>query len=586
MSGRALCRRVTVLTQKLGSTSDHTALALCRRFQAFIGEQRPVARGQRGTYRHPLSSKDPAQRNVAITSHLGTTKLTGQHSSSTPMRKLTAEQIKKQAQDALLLQLQKEVLWEGTVIDDAGHSLIQHFVKLSHNPQYRNARRMVVVGGKAMIEELCAAGYRPRHLLVREGKEVPRWASDRSKTEIVRIDPRVAEACVAGNDGYIGDFEIPPPPMKEHLIANHQRLNRVLVLDNVDDPGVLGTVLRTAVGYQYDAIITTNHCADLYDHRVIRAARGAHFQSGVPIYSLRYEDGDDVDGMLNHIIRRNELRPLCYVAQSDSGTETEEPAGATGDSPTLFHSCVVGASPVVLPSVEHSPTSWSEKSASAHQLLDDFCLDQFSKLSAAQDDAKGGYMLFTGPNHKRNMKRQLARRLIRPTTQLLLDSAPDEPTDLLIGMSIVLHSLRPRGHWDYLPVSAQHETSNINLQIKQTSVDIGANRLSVSWRDINLDEDEQRQQANISNEFMKWRRLQRNQGSDYEHWMRAEESNVAAKLKAELAVRDRPWEVHRSPRTRSIPAWVPNIINEYRQSLDRDVLSHEQEVSSNYVRPK
>lgn len=120
-----------------------------------------------------------------------------------------------------------------------------------------------------------------------------------------------------GNDGFIGDFDIPPPPMKEELIANHQRFKRILVLDNVDDAGVLGTLLRTAVGLVYDAVILINHCADLYDHRVVRAACGAHFQQGIPIYSLSDEDGDDVYGMLNHLLSRNKLLPLCFPTQDD-----------------------------------------------------------------------------------------------------------------------------------------------------------------------------------------------------------------------------------------------------------------------------
>jgi hypothetical protein len=38
-------------------------------------------------------------------------------------------------------------------------------------------------------------------------------------------------------------------------------------------------------------------------------------------------------------------------------------------------------------------------------------------------------------------------------------------------------------------------------------------------------------------------------------------------------------------RTRPMPDWVPNIIDEYRQSLGRDALVHEREVSSAFRRP-
>ncbi|KPA86289.1 putative mitochondrial hypothetical protein [Leptomonas pyrrhocoris] len=579
-----------------------------RRFQSFIGEQRSVARISKASYRHPLAPKDPSQRNVAISSTAvsaavaaASGRSSSSSSSSTFSHSLSAEDLKKRAQKALLLQLQQDVLWEGTVIDDTNNRLVQHFMKLSANEKYRQARRMLVVGGRAMIEELCQAGFRPRHLMVNAGRPIPDWANDQEDTDVVLVDRKVAEAVAPGTDGYVGDFEIPPPPMKEHLIANHQRLNRVLVLDNVDDPGVLGTLLRTASGFQYDAIITTNHCADLYDHRVIRAARGAHFQTSVPIYTLKEEDGDDVYGLLNHMVERNNLLPLCYAAQEDSADASVPAALQHTDGTTapaggrVYHSSVVGASPVVLPTFRQSSSAYAAKVVSTSQCgavprtpLSDFCLDRFTRLTGAADDDRGGYVLFAGPNHKRNMMHRLTTRVARPTTQLLLDCLPaptEAPSDLLISMSVVLHALRPRGNWDYLPVEAKQEQSSVDLQVKRASVDIGVNRLQLSVDDINLDEAEQREKAHLANEFMRWRRLSKRCGSDYEHWMDAEQGRVQGMMKDDQQRRTSPWLTKRARKTRPMPDWVPNIIDEYRQSLGRDALSHEREVSAEFRRP-
>ncbi|CAG9582642.1 conserved hypothetical protein [Leishmania major strain Friedlin] len=567
-----------------------------------MGEQRSVARMSKSAYRHPLAPKDPSQRNVTIP--IRASRAAASASSSSASAALSAEDLKKQAQKVLLLQMQQKVLWEGTVIDDVNHALVQHFLKLSTNDKYRQARQMLVIGGRAMIEELCRAGHRPRHLMVECGKPIPEFLHDRRKTDVVLVDRSVSVAVTPGSDGYVGDFAIPTPPMKEKLIANHQRLNRVLVLDNIEDPGVLGTLLRTASGYQYDAIIATNHCADLYDHRVVRAARGAHFQTSVPIYTLKDEDGDDVYGLLNHIVERNNLLPLCYIAQADAAGVDGETAGTqTGfvsspEAPVgrVFRSSVVGAAPVPLPAPRQSDSSYAASlsrelasvSQAREELLSDFCLDRFTGASSAEDDARSGYILFAGPNHKRNMLRRLERSLSRRSTRLLLDSLPspsEAPSDLLIAMSVVLYTLRPRGNWDYLPVDTKHEHSTLDLQAKHASVDIGVNRLRVSVDDINLDEAEQQDRAHEANEFMRWRRLARRRGSDYDHWMAAEQRRVQAMVRRERQRRVAPWMPLRDAKTKPMPDWVPNIIDEYRQSLDRDALARERDISTSYQRP-
>lgn len=584
------------------------ACCVSKRSQYFVGEQRTTAHRSKTAFSHPLAPKDPATRNIAIPDSLLRGKGVMKRED-----KLPAEFAKKRAQMALLQQMQQEVLWDGTVLDEPNHKLVQHFLKLSSNPKYRDARRMMMVGGREMIRELCEGGHVPKHLMVTEGKAIPEWArreQARQRMDIVLVNRTLADEFAPGNDGYIGDFDIPAPPMKEELIANKLRMNRVLVLDNVDDAGVLGTVLRTAAGFQYDAIIATNHCADLYDHRVIRAARGAHFQSGVPIYSLKEEDGDDVYGMINHIIRRNNLLPVCFTPVNDEEVPSN---GGSDGAQRMFHSSVVGADPIPIPDQLINQGFAKPQ----QQSLSEFCLRQFTLHEGRGavpkgDDAKEqghrqgdmsvrkrqqeslaspGYVLFTGPNHKRNMVRRLTQRVIRKPTSLLLDSMPSEP-DYLLSLSVVLHALRPTGDWDYLPVNERSEPSSPALQTRTASVDIGANRLIVSEKSLNLDEDEQREAAHLSNEFKKWRRLRRKQKTDYEFWMEAEEARVRAMQHNEAVQRLTPWDTRKLKKkglaraeNGGMPDWVPNIIDEYRQPLDRDRLRDERDTAENYVRP-
>ena len=69
-----------------------------------------------------------------------------------------------------------------------------------------------------------------------------------------------------------------------------QPLRHVIVLEGVQDPGNVGTVIRTANAFGVDAVILTGVCADLYNPKTVRATMGAIFRQRVlelPLAELR-----------------------------------------------------------------------------------------------------------------------------------------------------------------------------------------------------------------------------------------------------------------------------------------------------------
>ena len=56
---------------------------------------------------------------------------------------------------------------------------------------------------------------------------------------------------------------------------------RYVVLDGVQDPGNVGTILRTADAFQADGVFLLPGCADLYNPKTIRATMGAVFRCPV-----------------------------------------------------------------------------------------------------------------------------------------------------------------------------------------------------------------------------------------------------------------------------------------------------------------
>lgn len=59
------------------------------------------------------------------------------------------------------------------------------------------------------------------------------------------------------------------------------KIERAIVLENLQDPGNVGTVIRTANAFNIDAVILVGACADLYNPKTVRASMGAIFRQRV-----------------------------------------------------------------------------------------------------------------------------------------------------------------------------------------------------------------------------------------------------------------------------------------------------------------
>lgn len=57
--------------------------------------------------------------------------------------------------------------------------------------------------------------------------------------------------------------------------------NRVLILDDIQDPGNLGTIIRSAVAFNIDTIVLSKNTVDLYNPKVIRATQGMIFHINI-----------------------------------------------------------------------------------------------------------------------------------------------------------------------------------------------------------------------------------------------------------------------------------------------------------------
>ena len=73
------------------------------------------------------------------------------------------------------------------------------------------------------------------------------------------------------------------------------KAKRLIAMDGVQDPGNVGTIIRTADAAGFEGIILSNHCADVFSPKVLRATMGSIFRMGIRVT-------DDLPGLLQTMV--------------------------------------------------------------------------------------------------------------------------------------------------------------------------------------------------------------------------------------------------------------------------------------------
>lgn len=89
--------------------------------------------------------------------------------------------------------------------------------------------------------------------------------------------------------------------------------NKILLLDRLQDPGNLGTIIRSAVAFNFDTIILSNDTVDLYNSKVLRSTQGMLFNINI----LR----QDLTSVINELKNNNYT---IYGTKVDNGNDVKE----------------------------------------------------------------------------------------------------------------------------------------------------------------------------------------------------------------------------------------------------------------------
>ena len=139
------------------------------------------------------------------------------------------------------------------------HPLVKHFVSLRKESSYRKQSKSVLLIGEKVIREC----FLPIRCLFSLDK-----TQIQAKTSYLVTEEILQKI---GGSEMVAEVDLPEP-------QNVEDKNFVLILDQIQDPGNLGTLLRASLGLGWEGVIATPGTVDFFNDKALKASQGAIFK--------------------------------------------------------------------------------------------------------------------------------------------------------------------------------------------------------------------------------------------------------------------------------------------------------------------
>lgn len=161
-------------------------------------------------------------------------------------------------------------------ITSTSNTKVKNWVKY-HQKKYRDQDQRFLIEGEHLIEEAMHANAL-ECLIIRMGCENP--FSDAYEVYYVSDEIMERLSTNVSKVDYIG-------------VCYQQKIcfsnfTKVLFLDDVQDPGNLGTIIRSAYSFGFEGIFVSKGCVDVYNEKVIRSTQGALFH--IPVKQVEIKE--------------------------------------------------------------------------------------------------------------------------------------------------------------------------------------------------------------------------------------------------------------------------------------------------------
>jgi TrmH family RNA methyltransferase len=155
-------------------------------------------------------------------------------------------------------------------------------VRALHDRRARREQRAYLTEGLTLVLDALASGVQPRVILRDDSRLTAEQQArlDRAlapyNTIVQPVGPAAFRAAAATETPQGVLAVVPMPPVDD--LPKPAPRDLMLIVDAVQDPGNLGTMLRAAEGAGVHWAVTTRGTVDLFSPKVVRAAMGAHFR--------------------------------------------------------------------------------------------------------------------------------------------------------------------------------------------------------------------------------------------------------------------------------------------------------------------
>lgn len=144
---------------------------------------------------------------------------------------------------------------------------IKTFRKL-HLRKHREQLQQFLVEGYHLVEEALKSDWEVEHIVM---TDQAKKLEGITKEKVMLVNQAVFN--------HLSQTESPQEIMAVIKKKKFQKITgkRLLLIDRIQDPGNLGTIIRTAVAAGYDAIVLGKGTVDPFNDKVLRATQGAVF---------------------------------------------------------------------------------------------------------------------------------------------------------------------------------------------------------------------------------------------------------------------------------------------------------------------
>lgn len=170
------------------------------------------------------------------------------------------------------------------MITSTANQQVKHLIQLQNKAKLRDEEGVFVLEGKKVFDEL--RRYCPQFL-------VTTYLSESFHKQIAETEPEwlagISYEILADNvfkeasetvtpQGVLAIVKQPKYELEELLQENKETPLRFIFLENLRDPGNLGTILRTAEGAGVTGVILSKGSVDIFNPKVIRSTMGSIFR--------------------------------------------------------------------------------------------------------------------------------------------------------------------------------------------------------------------------------------------------------------------------------------------------------------------